>query len=69
MKQEIMNGQMRKFNYEKYNEQLKSMLDPVMASELPKVKLNLRGIREYARNKGVSIASLTDEEKQLFIKE
>lgn len=62
-----MSGQMRKYNYERYNEQLKSMPEPVMASELPKVKLNLQGIREYARKKGVSIASLTDAEKQLFI--
>lgn len=62
-----MNGLMRKFNYEKYNEQLKSMPEPVMMSELPKVKLDLKGIREYARKKGISIASLTDEEKQLFI--
>lgn len=62
-----MNGLMRKFNYEKYNEQIKSMPEPVMMSELPRVKLNLKGIREYARKKGVSIASLTDEEKQLFI--
>lgn len=62
-----MSGPMRKYNYERYNEQLKSMPEPVMASELPKVKLNLQGIREYARKKGVSIASLTDAEKQLFI--
>ncbi len=62
-----MNGLMRKFNYEKYNEQMKSMPEPIMMSEIPKVKLNLRGIREYARKKGVSIASLSDEEKQLFI--
>lgn len=62
-----MNGLMRKFNYEKYQEQMKSMPEPIMMSELPKVELNLRGIREYARKKGVSIASLTEEEKQLFI--
>ena len=51
----------------KYNEQLKTMPDPIMASELPKVKLDLKGIRDYARNKGVSIASPSNEEKQLFI--
>ena len=62
-----MNGQMRKFNFEKYNEQLKTMPDPIMASELPKVKLDLKGIRDYARSKGVSIASLSNEEKRLFI--
>ena len=62
-----MNGQMRKFDFAKYNEQLKTMPDPIMASELPKVKLDLKGIRNYARNKGVSIASLSDEEKRFFI--
>ena len=62
-----MNGQMRKFNFEKYNEQLKTMSDPIMASDLPKVKLDLKGIRDYARSKGVSIASLSNEEKRLFI--
>ena len=62
-----MNGQMRKFNFEKYNDQLKTMPDPIIASELPKVKLDLKGIRDYARSKGVSIASLSNEEKQLFI--
>lgn len=63
----IMNGLMRKFDYERYFEQLKTMPEPIMMSELPKVKLNLKGIREYAKNKGVAIASLTEEEKQLFI--
>ena len=63
-----MNGLMRKFNYEEYYRQLETMPDPIMASELPKVKLNLKGIRDYARKKGVSISSLSDAEKQLFIK-
>ena len=44
------------------------MPDPIMTSELPKVKLDLKGIRDYARKKGGSIASLSDAEKQLFIK-
>ena len=63
-----MNGLMRKFNYEEYYKQLETMPDPIMASELPKVKLNLKGIRDYAQKKGVSISSLSDAEKQLFIK-
>ena len=46
---------------------LEAMLEPIMASELPKVKLNLKGIRQYARESGVSIASLTDAEKKLFM--
>lgn len=64
-----MNGLMRKFDYTRYVEQLKTMSEPVMASELPKVKLDLKGIREYAREKGVPIASLTNEEKRMFIAE
>ena len=64
----IMNGLMRKFNYEEYYKQLEDMPDPIMASELPKVKLNLKGIRDYAQKKGGSISSLSDAEKQLFIK-
>ena len=62
-----MNGLIRKFDYERYFEQIKTMPEPIMMSELPKVKLNLKGIKEYAKNKGVAIASLTEEEKQLFI--
>lgn len=62
-----MNGLMRKFDYERYFEQIKSMPEPIMMSELPQVKLDLRGIREYAKSKGVAIASLSEEEKQLFI--
>lgn len=62
-----MNGQMRKFNFEKYYEQLENMQEPIMDSALPKVTLNLRGVREYARKKGVSIASLSEEEKYLFM--
>lgn len=62
-----MNGLMRKYNYERYFEQIKTMPEPIMTSELPKVKLNLKGIREYAKSKEVAIASLTEKEKQLFI--
>ena len=62
-----MNGLMRKFDYERYFEQIKTMPEPIMMSEIPKVKLNLKGIKEYAKSKGVAIASLTEEKKQLFI--
>lgn len=62
-----MNGLMRRFDYERYFEQIKTMPEPIMVSELPKVKLDLRGIREYAKSKGIAIASLTEEEKQLFM--
>ena len=62
-----MNGLMRKFDYERYFEQIKTMPEPIMISELPKVRLDLKGIREYAKDKGIEIASLTEEEKQIYI--
>lgn len=58
---------MRKFDYKKYFEQIRTMPEPIMMSELPKVKLDLRGIREYAKSRGVAIASLTEKEKHCFI--
>ncbi len=62
-----MNGLMRKFDYERYFEQIKTMPEPIMMSELPQVKLDLKGIREYAKRKGVAIAGLTEEEKNRFM--
>ena len=64
-----MNGPMRKFNYNEYRKSLESMPEPIKASELPKVKLDLRGARKYAEQKGVSVAMLTESEKKRFIKE
>lgn len=58
---------MRRFYFEKYYEQLKNMPEPMMVNELPKVRLNLKGIREYAQEKGVLVASLSENEKSLFI--
>ena len=62
-----MSGQMRKYNFSQYYKQLESMSEPILASELPKVKLNLRGIRDYAKNKGVTVSSLSDAEKKMFM--
>ena len=62
-----MSGQMRKFDYNGYYKMLETMPEPIMASQLPKVKLDLRGIRDYARRKGVAISSLTEAEKNQFI--
>lgn len=62
-----MNEPARKFDHERYFAQIETMSEPVIKSEIPKVKLDLRGIREYAKSKGVAIASLTEEEKQLFV--
>lgn len=63
-----MSGQMRKFDYNGYYKMLETMPEPIMASQLPKVKLDLRGIRDYARRKGVAISKLSEVEKSRFIK-
>lgn len=59
---------MRKFDYQRYFEQIRTMPEPIMMSALPKVKLDLWGSRDYAKSKGIAIASLTEKEKQRFIK-
>lgn len=64
----IMNGQRKRYDFQAYCRQVKKMPGPVPAGELPKVKLDLRGVRKYAREKGVLISELTEEEKKQFIK-
>ena len=39
-----------------------------MPSELPDVIIDYNGLRQYAREKGVSVVELTEEEKKRFIK-
>lgn len=41
---------MGRFDYQKYFEQIRTMPEPIMMSELPKVKLDLRGVKEYAKS-------------------
>ncbi len=60
-----MNGPMLNSN-QRYQESLRNMSSPVMFSELPKVKMNLKGLSQYAKGKGVSVAELTEEEKNQF---
>ncbi len=60
-----MNGQMLNSN-KRYEESLNRMSAPVYASQLPKVKMNLAGLSRYARDKGVSVRDLTEEEKNRF---
>lgn len=59
-----MNGQMKR-----YKESLANMSEPILLSQCPKVKLNLRGLMQYAREKGVKVIELTEKEKAAFIEE
>ena len=56
-----MTGQMMK-----YKESLKHMPEPIMLSQIQR-KLDLRGLMKYAKEKGVKVAQLTNEEKSRFL--
>ncbi len=59
-----MNGPMKK-----YRESLANMSDPILLSQCPKIRLDLRGLMQYAEDKGVKVIELTEKEKAAFIKE
>lgn len=60
-----MSGQM--MSYKKYNEYLEKMAAPIMPSELPKRKIDFSAIARYAKEQGISIASLSASEKEKII--
>ncbi|MCR4713893.1 MAG: HMG-CoA synthase [Treponemataceae bacterium] len=57
-----MNEQMNK-----YNSYMQKTYSPIDVNTLPYF-VNMKAMREYAKEKGVSISSLTDSEKEKFIK-
>ncbi|MCB6993004.1 hypothetical protein LI177_05835 [bacterium 210820-DFI.6.37] len=61
-----MSGQT--MNYSKYYKSLKTMPDPIMATQLPKVKMNVNEIVKYARMKGKKVSELTEAEQNKLIK-
>lgn len=56
-----MNGQM-----ERYRASLRETPGPISLGDCPKVKMDLRGLMSYAREKGVHTAELSDAEKLRF---
>lgn len=58
-----MNGQMKR-----YKESLKTMQGPILLSQCPDIKLDLRGLMKYAKEKGVKVIELSEAEKSRFIK-
>ncbi len=60
-----MNGQMRS-SKQRYEESLRRTILPYSASQLPKIKMDLAGLSRYARDKGVSIRELSEEEMNRF---
>ena len=59
-----MSGQM--MNYNKYLESLKNTPEPILLSQMP-VKINIRKVADYAKEKGVRISSLSKEELKQFL--
>ena len=59
-----MNGQM--MNYNRYLESLKNTPEPILLSRMP-VKMNIRKVADYAKDKGVRISSLSKEELKQFL--
>lgn len=63
----ISSGQTRKFNTKRYQELLAEVPDISEMKNVNKIKVDLRGVREYARRKGMSVADLSDQEKKMFM--
>lgn len=59
-----MSGQM--MNYNRYLESLKNTPEPILLSQMP-VKMNLKKVADYAKEKGVRISSLSKEELKQFL--
>ncbi len=57
-----MNGLMSK-----YKKSLLNTPKPVVPSELAKIKIDLKGLLAYAKEKKISPAELSDKEKARFI--
>ena len=57
----IMTGQMTK-----YKESLTHMPEPIMLSQIQR-KVDLRGLMNYAKEKGIRVTQLTNEEKNRFL--
>ena len=63
----ISSGQTRKFNTKRYLELLADGPDISVMKNVNKIKVDLHGVREYARKKGKAVADLSDQEKQMFM--
>lgn len=51
---------------ERYKESLKRTPGPRSLKDIPKIKMNLVGLSDYAKSKGVTVHELTQEEIDRF---
>lgn len=59
----IMNGQMKR-----YKNSLSNMQDLILLSQCPSIKLDLRGLMRYAKEKGVKVVDLSEKRKHSLLK-
>ena len=59
---------MQMLNYRRYNDVLNASSGPKKRSDFPNVTADYRGLIAYAKNKGVAVTELTQEEKDRFVK-
>lgn len=57
-----MTGQMKK-----YRESLEKTPEPILLSQIQQ-KMDLRGLMAYAKEKGMKVVELTEQEKMSFLK-
>ena len=58
-----MNGQMKR-----YKEIIKDMPEPIRLKNRPKINIDMRGIMDYAEQQGKKVIELSEEERNMFIK-
>lgn len=51
----------------RYEKSLAEMEGPFDLSKLPRVRINLKGLMEYAESQNKKVVDLTDEEKNMFV--
>ena len=49
------------------NEQMVRTSEPILLSQCPQIKLDLRGMMKYAKSNRKKVMELTEDEKKLFI--
>lgn len=55
------------WSMKRYKESLARTPEPILLSQCPQIKLDLRGLMQYAQKKGVKVIDLTEDEKATFI--
>ena len=58
---------MQIMDLKKYNEYVKTMLEPVLPSQLPKISVDWSAMVRYVKEQNIIIGDLSDDEKQRLL--